>query len=228
MTRILMIVERYPPDLGGLATSGARTAAALARTGVEVDVLAWTKTLPPGRMEDEEGPAGVTVRRLGLFANWDLSLQHTANVLEWLHEQRSFDAIWGHYLFPPGFMAVQLAETLGLKSIVSARGNDVDRMTFPPGDFARLLWTLERASVITSVSHDLARKIDVLLGRDGAATVVPNVVDLETFTPGEPDAALRESLGIAPEEAVLGCRCRVGWPRRPGERAVSAIGSHRQ
>ncbi|MGE0709076.1 MAG: glycosyltransferase [Planctomycetota bacterium] len=207
--RLLMLCERFPPDLGGLATSGARIAGALVRLGVAVDVVAWTRACPPGALETLAGAdvhpsaAGVTVHRVGLYASQDFSLQHTLNVLEWLHSERAFAAAWGHYLFPAGFTAVLFAASQGIPSAVSARGNDVDRATFPPGDFARLLWTLERASLVTAASADLARKIDVLLGRARGVEVVPNAVDPQVFSPGPPDAALRARLGIAPDEAVL-------------------------
>lgn len=206
--RLLMIAERFPPDLGGVARSSSRTAGALAGLGVEVHVLAWTKTLEPGAMESVEQahPSGgsVVVHRLGLFSNWDFSMQHTLNVLEWLHGRERLDAVWGHYIYPAGYLGVLFAESVGIPSTVSARGNDIDRLMFPPGDFARLLWTLERATLITAVSQDLANKIDVLLGKHAGAMVVPNVVDVDTFSPQAANPALRESLGIQPEEAVLG------------------------
>lgn len=203
-----MLAERFPPEIGGSARSAARTAAALAALGVEVDVLCWTRRLPSGAMETADSAAnglhaGITLHRLGLYANWDLSLQHTLNVLEWLHETRKFDCVWGHYLYPAGFLAVLFAKSAGLACTVSARGNDVDRLVFPPGDFARLLWTLEQADLITAASHNLAKKIDVLLGRDGGVQVVHNSVDVDLFSPGPADATLREKLGIAADEAIL-------------------------
>ncbi|MCZ7648692.1 MAG: glycosyltransferase [Planctomycetota bacterium] len=207
--RLLMLVQRFPPDIGGMATSGARIAAACRRLGHAVEVVAWTKSLPPGEVERLDAgevaaaARGVALHRVGLFHNWDLSLQHTGNVMEWLHGQAPFDALWGHGLYPAGFMAAFFGSRFGVRSIVSARGNDVDQMMFPPGDFARLLWTLQRASAITSVSADLARKIDVLLGRDGGVVVTPNAVDTGLFSPGPPDAELRRRLGIAEGEAVL-------------------------
>jgi glycosyltransferase involved in cell wall biosynthesis len=204
---LLMIVERFPPDLGGLARSAERIAGALGQAGVEVHVLAWTKTLPSGALETRpwsSGESTITLHRLGLFANLDLSLQETMNVLEWLHRDHDYRAIWGHYLFPAGFMAVLAARTFGRPSTVSARGNDVDRLMFPPGDFARLLWTLERADVVTAVSRDLARKIEILAGRHLKVEVIANVVDPTTFTPAPPDLDRRAALGIGPEEAVLG------------------------
>lgn len=207
--RLLLVAERFAPDIGGVARSAGRIAAAFARLGVSVDVLAWTKTVAAGELVSERAPTthesnSVTVHRLGLFGSLDFSLQHSMNVLEWLHEQHRFDAVWGHYLFPAGFMATLFAEMVRLPSTVSVRGNDVDRLMFPPGDFARLLWTLQRASVRTSVSHDLAKKVDVLLGRDSETLVIGNAVDLETFAPRPADHELRKRLGIRDDEVVLG------------------------
>ena len=201
--RLAFLAQRYPPDVGGLARSGERIARAIARLGVEVDVVAWTRRVQPGALETAPASPGVTLHRVGLHASLELSLQHTLGVLEWLHAERRFHAAWGHYLFPTGFLAVLFAAQAGLRSTVSARGNDVDQLAFPPGDFARLEWTLRRASLVTSVSGDLARKIQALA--PGVAPIVLcNAVDLDTFRPGAPDPALRAALGIAPDEAVLG------------------------
>lgn len=212
--RLCLIAERFPPDIGGLARSGARTAEALARVGVEVTVLAFTRAERPGALRTERLPSGVTVHRFGLFANLDLSLQHALNLLEHLHREATFDAFWGHYLFPAGFLAVLAAELMGARSTVSARGNDVDRMIFPPGDFARLKWTLERADLVTAVSEELAKKIAIVARRP--AETIPNAVDLGRFCGGPSDPARRAELGIAPEEAVLGfcgeLRHKKGFP----------------
>lgn len=207
--RLLLIAERFAPDIGGVARSAGRIASAIARLEVSVDVLAWTKTISPGELVSERSQQtpesnSVTVHRLGLFGSLDFSLQHSMNVLEWLHERHRFDAVWGHYLFPAGFMATLFAELVRIPSTVSVRGNDVDRLMFPPGDFARLLWTLQRSSARTAVSHDLAKKIDVLLGRDVETLVIGNAVDLNTFAPRPADAELRKRLGIRDDEAVLG------------------------
>ena len=208
--RILLIAERFPPDLGGLARSGARTAGALARLGARVDVLTWTRTLSPGTLQTLEAgdvaasARGATLHRLGLFRQQDTSLQHTLDVLDFLHTQHRYQLVWGHYLSPPGFVAVTFAGLAGIPSTVSARGNDVDQAMFPPGDFARLLWTLERATLLSAASEDLARKMRMLLGRDPGIEVIPNAVDTTLFQPGPPDAGLRERLGILPGERVLG------------------------
>ncbi len=206
---LLLITERFAPDQGGVATSATRTALSLAELGIEVHVLAWTRTLEPGELETvrygDQPDTEVTLHRLGLFANSDLSMQHTLNVLEWLHSEFPFNAIWGHYIYPAGFVAVMFAQTMGLPSTVSARGNDIDRLMFPPGDFSRLTWTLDRATVVSAVSRNLASKIDVLLGRKVESVVIGNVVDTSIFQPlPASDASLRSRYGINNEDTVLG------------------------
>jgi glycosyltransferase involved in cell wall biosynthesis len=133
-------------------------------------------------------------------------MPHTLNVMEWLHQSRGYDAIWGHYLFPSGFLATWFAKLQGIFSTVSARGNDLDRLMFPPGDFARLQWTLQTADLVTAVSHDLARKIELLSQRDDVI-VIGNAVDDRIFSPSPPlplsPSPSRSSLGIAADEVVL-------------------------
>lgn len=208
--RLLLITERFEPDLGGVARSATRTAKALAGLGLAVEVLSWTRSLSAGQRETIELPipepasTPVIVHRLGLFANLDYSLQHTIGFLEARHAREPFDGIWGHYLSPAGFLAVLFGRSVGIPASVSARGNDVDMIMFPPGDFARLSWTLERAKAVTAVSRDLARKIQLLTSPDRQVRVVPNSVDLEVYCASPVDDELKASLGIAPDETVLG------------------------
>jgi phosphatidylinositol alpha-1,6-mannosyltransferase len=200
---ILMICERFPPEVGGLARSGGRIASSLRKMGCSVHVLAWSRRLPPGFVETKDTD-GIVLHRMGRFSNWDLTMQHSLNVLEWLHGRHGFDVTWGHYLQIAGFLAVMFARKEKLRSIVSARGNDIDQLMFPPGDFARLKWTLEQATRVTSVSEELAAKIRLIMGDDFAVEVIPNAVDTEVFSPGPPDSALRERLGVGSEETILG------------------------
>jgi glycosyltransferase involved in cell wall biosynthesis len=199
-----MLLERHPPDIGGLARSGARISATIASLGIDVDIVAWTRQLPPGTLESSAVGQHISLHRVGLFAGWDLSLQHTLNILEWLHEKRQFQAVWGHYLFPAGFLAVTFGELNRMTSLVSARGNDVDRLMFPPGDFARLQWTLDRATTVTAVSKELSHKIELVSRPGRAVELLPNVVDLDIFYPASSSPNLREKLGIRADEIVLG------------------------
>ncbi|HIK07823.1 MAG TPA: glycosyltransferase [Trichormus sp. M33_DOE_039] len=219
MNRLLMITERFTPDLGGLASSATRLVTILCQLGIEVDVVAWSRYLQPGEVLPPQSlEIKPQVYRIGLYRHWDMTMPHTLNFLEWLHQNRNYDAIWGHYLFPSGFLATWFAKFQEIVSTVSVRGNDVDKEMFPPGDFARLQWTLQNADVITAVSADMARKIRLLSQRDDVL-VLKNTVDTKTFSPineasqylrtSEEELKrindnLRNTLGISAEEVVLG------------------------
>lgn len=204
MKRVLLITERFAPDLGGLASSATRLVNTLCQLGIEVDIVTWSRYLQPGEvLPPESVDVGYRVYRIGLHRHWDMTMPHTLNVLDWLHQIRGYDAVWGHYLFPCGFLATWFAGLKKIPCTVSARGNDIDREMFPPGDFARLQWTLEHAKVITAVSADMSRKINLLSGRDDVL-VLTNAVDTNIFCLEGSGEITREKLGIAPDEVVLG------------------------
>ncbi|MEA5515506.1 glycosyltransferase [Nodularia sp. UHCC 0506] len=204
MKRLLLITERFAPDLGGLASSATRLVTTLCQLSIEVDVVTWSRYLQPGEvLPPEMVEAKYRIYRIGLYRHWDMTMPHTLNVLDWLQQTRGYDAIWGHYLFPSGFLATWFAGLKNIPSTVSARGNDIDREMFPPGDFARLQWTLKQAKVITAVSADMSRKIQLLSGRDDVL-VLKNAVDTNIFSLLKSGEITREKLGIAPDEVVLG------------------------
>ena len=201
MARILFLSDRYPPDAGGVSASAARIASTLASLGNQVDAVAWTRALHAGQVAPQEGnPAAY---RVGRFRGWDSTMPHTLNLLDWLWSMGPYDLVWGHYLSLAGFLSVWFGRLHGVRSVVSIRGNDLDRDIFPPGDIARLEWTLRHADSVTAVTLDLARKAQALSGREDVLHL-PNVVDTAIFSPDAPGApADRARLGIAPDEAVL-------------------------
>ncbi|MBD0268526.1 MAG: glycosyltransferase family 4 protein [Cyanobacteria bacterium Co-bin8] len=207
--RLLFISERFPPDVGGVSRSADRLTQSLVQLGLSLEVLTWSRYLQPGEVMRQavDTPSGsLSVHRVGLYRQWDMTLPHTLNVLDWLHDDQPFQAVWGHYLFPAAFVAVWFAQLKGLPSLVSARGNDVDRAMFPPGDFARLQWTLAQATQIAAVSQNMAHKVQCLSQRQDVQ-VLHNGVNTDEFHANWPPddlAQLRQSLGIAPQETVLG------------------------
>lgn len=206
MQRLLLITERFPPDIGGVARSADRIATALCQLGFCVDVITWSRYLQPGEVVPQvEACKPLRVYRMGLYRQWDMTLPHTLNLMDWLHQMHQYSGIWGHYLFPAGFLGTWFAQLNHLPSLVSARGNDIDRTLFPPGDLARLQWTLIHASLITTVSRDMSHKITTLTDRDDVI-VLKNAVDHTVFSPVSslPLADLRPALGIADQELVLG------------------------
>ncbi len=210
MARLLFLTERFPPDIGGLARSAGRITQVITQLGIEVDVVAWSRQLQPGQIQGPEPEQIPRVYRIGLYRQWDMSLPVTLNLLDGLQAQYGYDGIWGHYLFPAGFMAAWFGQLRGIRCTVSARGNDVDRGLFPPGDFARLQWTLQAADRISAVSQDLIDKIQVLCQREDVI-LLQNAVDGGLFSPTDPTSdqgtsrpVSRESLGVDPDEWILG------------------------
>lgn len=201
MRRLLFITEHFPPGFGGVAVSANRTVNALCSLGFGVDVIAWTRALSPGVVEESgENPR---IFRCGRYREWDNTFPHAMNLCDWLYSNTSYHGIWGHYLTPAGFFAAWLGRLKGTPSVVSIRGNDLDREMFPPGDFARLRWTLEHATIITAVTEELSRKVAALAGRQDVV-LVPNSVDHEIFRPEPAPDGLRQQLGIQPGELVIG------------------------
>ena len=204
MPRLLFLSERYPPDLGGVATSAGRISRALAEIGNDVDVITWTRMLEAGVVAQTGG--ALAIYRMGRFREWDATMPHTLNLFDWLLSKHPYDAIWGHYLAPAGFLAVWFGRLKNIPSTVSVRGNDLDRDIYPPGDFARLKWTIEHANCVTAVTAELAAKVAALTGREDVVCL-KNAIDLSVFTtPVALDGvrALRQKLGIRPDEVVLG------------------------
>jgi glycosyltransferase involved in cell wall biosynthesis len=99
-------------------------------------------------------------------------------------------------------VTVYAARYLGVPSVVSARGNDLERSVFDPAQTGGIVWALERARAVTAVSHDLAQKAKALADCD--PIVIHNGVDANHFTPAPPDDALRAELGLKPDTPVLG------------------------
>jgi glycosyltransferase involved in cell wall biosynthesis len=200
--QVLFLTDHFPPDIGGVAASARRIAATLAALGHAVHVLTLVRDLPGGTAASQPSAPNLTMHRFGQSRNIDFTLQQLLNFLEWLHDQHGFQAIWGHYLQTAGFLAAWVGRRFNVPSLLAVRGNDLDRLLFPPGDFARLEWSLRNCHRIVTVTADLAAKVRALVGRE--SFVLPNSVDTELFRPGPKPTDLAERLGLAPDHLVLG------------------------
>ena len=201
--RLLFLTTRFAPDIGGVASSATRIAQSLARAGYELEVYCWTRSLDAGEEAVHHHAEQVRVHRIGSFGSEDLSMQHLLTLLEDRHRAAPFTAAWGHYLLPSGYLAVLFARLVGIPVVASARGNDVDRLMFPPGDFARLTWTVRSATVVTAVSGELAAKLAVV-EPEAKVRVLHNAVNATVFSPDARDDDLRGTLGIPEDVPVIG------------------------
>jgi glycosyltransferase involved in cell wall biosynthesis len=201
---ICILSDKYPPDVGGLAVSTRRLAHGLAQAGHTVCVSTPTASVAPGSITPSSDD-GVTVHRIGAHRRADDTLADWFDHIVALHAVRHLDVIHALYIAQPAFVAVAAARYLGVPSVISARGNDLDRAAFDPGKFSQISWALQNADAVTTVTTDLAHKVHAL-APGCKAHFIPNGVDTKLYTSGPRDEALAASLGLgdAPVIAFVG------------------------
>jgi glycosyltransferase involved in cell wall biosynthesis len=198
--RIALITERFPPDVGGLAASVGRLARGLTDRGEPVDVFYLTAELAPGEIR-REAREGVSLHLLGRHRRVEDTLAGWIAHLESEHRSAPFSVLHAYYATSPGFVAVHAGDLLGVPSVVSVRGNDVDRTVLDPAKAAHTLHALRGADAVTANSRDLARKAAGLGGRREVA-LIPNGVDAERFRPLPRDPDLLSRLGLEDRHVI--------------------------
>jgi glycosyltransferase involved in cell wall biosynthesis len=196
--RIALLSEKYPPDPGGLAVSVQRLAQGLIAAGHSVCVFAPNDTPELRRVIDDGGD----VFRLPLLRRGDDALAEWFSILTAQHVAQRFDMIHSYFVTQLAFVGVYAGRTLGVPTIVSARGNDLDRAVFDAAKSAQILYALQHADVLTANSCDLIRKAQAL-APTRLAILIPNGVDADHFRSLPRDEALAQSLGLA-NRSVIG------------------------
>jgi glycosyltransferase involved in cell wall biosynthesis len=192
--KVCFLSDTYPPDVGGLAISTERNARLLVQAGHEVHICVLSASLPPGEVQKTAGN-GVEVHRLGPQKKMHDTLTDWFELVTGLGRKLSFDLLHGFFAAYAGYLAAYAARYLGAQSVVSVRGNDLDRLVFDPARAPFILYALKHADAVTAVTRDLRRKVLALVNRQGVYHV-PNSVDAELFHPRPPNIALRDKLGL--------------------------------
>jgi teichuronic acid biosynthesis glycosyltransferase TuaC len=117
------------------------------------------------------------------------------------------DVILNYVIYPDGLAATNIARRLGVPSVLTAIGSDLNRI---PGRLVKSLTqrALRQASVVTTVSHDLARTAIALGSHSAHTQAILNGCDTSVFHPGNPDEAsradARKALGVPSDtEAIV-------------------------
>ncbi|HEX2994358.1 MAG TPA: glycosyltransferase family 4 protein [Anaerolineales bacterium] len=195
--KIALLSEKYTPDIGGLAISAERFARLLASAGHDVHVFAPTMSLSPSETWTLS-LNGVSVQRFGAHKRVDDTLVDWFELIADKHIHEPFDILHGYFLTQAGFIAAYAGKYLDIPSVVSARGNDIERAVFDPTRAAHVFYALQHASAVTANATELAKKARALLpGLD--VTVIPNGIDPEHFKPLPRNNLLAESLGLINE-----------------------------
>lgn len=212
--RVLLVAGRFPPQQGGAAAAAARLTRSLGDRLGRLDVLCLDSTLPPGSARGEAlGKA--RVHRLGPAGREDEASQLLFEAALALAREARSELVHGFYAVPAGYVAVLAAKRLGLRSVVSLRGNDVDRDMFRAAKQPLLCWTLANADAVAGVSGELLERAKALTGRAHGLYWTPNGVDAEAFSPGEPDPGDGAALAGHPRPWVGfsgECRFKKGLP----------------
>ncbi|MFN8433716.1 MAG: glycosyltransferase family 4 protein [Anaerolineales bacterium] len=195
--KIALLSEKYTPDLGGLAISAGRLGDSLSTAGHDVRLFAPTVNLPP-TIKQIQRSGGVHVTRFCAHKRVDDTLVDWFELIVEEHKREPFDLIHAYFLPMAGFVGTYAGKYLGIPSIVSIRGNDIERAAFDPSKFSHVMYALQHANAVTTNASELAKKAKAFVDRD--IHIVPNGIDAERFKPMEKNSVLAEALGLVDEK----------------------------
>lgn len=195
--KIALLSEKYTPDLGGLAISTGRLGEMLAAAGHDVRLFAPTSNLSP-TIKQTQRSGGVYVTRFGAHKRVDDTLVDWFELIVEEHKREPFDLIHAYFLPMAGFVGAYAGKYLGIPSVVSIRGNDIERAAFEPSKFSHVMYALQNASAVTTNASILAKKTKAFFDR--AVHIIPNGIDTERFKPMEKNSVLAEALGLVDEK----------------------------
>ena len=195
--KIALLSEKYTPDIGGLAISTERFARLLSSAGHDVRVIAPTLNLPPS--EKQTLPhASVSVTRFGAHKRVDDTLVDWFELILEEHHRNPFDVIHAYFLTQAGFVGTYAGKYLNVPSVVSIRGNDIERAVFDPSKFSHGLYALQNAGAVTTNASELVDRAKALFERE--IILIPNGIDPEHFKPIEKITKLVQTLRLIPPE----------------------------
>ncbi|HAV77841.1 MAG TPA: hypothetical protein DCX53_10880, partial [Anaerolineae bacterium] len=181
--------------IGGLAISSERLAHLLSSAGHDVRVFAPTLSLPPSKKKTLPSN-GVSVTRFGANKRVDDTLVDWFEIISEEHKRDPFNVLQAYFLTQAGFVATYAGKYLTIPSVVSIRGNDIERAPFDPSKFSHVMYALQNASAVTTNTTELAMKAKAFIDRE--IVLIPNGIDNDCFKPMKKNTMLAESLNIFP------------------------------
>lgn len=198
--KIALLSEKYTPDLGGLAISAGRLGDSLAAAGYDVRLFAPTGSLPP-TIKQTLHSNGVHVTRFGAHKRVDDTLVDWFELIVEEHQREPFDLIHAYFLQMAGFVGAYAGRYLGIPSVVSIRGNDIERAPFDPSKFSHVMYTLQNADAVTTNASILAKKAKAFIDRE--IHIIPNGIDTALFKPMERNEMLAEALKVESQKSKV-------------------------
>ena len=198
---IALLSEKYTPDIGGLAISTERIARLLASAGHHVRVFCPSSGLSPSEKRIL-ADRGIQIIRFGSHKRAEDTLLDWFEIIAEEHKHLPFDVLHAYYLVQAGFVVVYAGKYLNLPSVVSIRGNDIERSPFDPQKFSQVMYTLQNASAVTANARILIDKARAFCDRE--IDLIHNGIDTDLFKPLKRNEALLEALGLQKEDPILG------------------------
>lgn len=192
--KIALLSEKYTPDLGGLAISAGRLGDSLTAAGHDVRLFAPTVNLPP-TIKQTLPSSGVHVTRFGAHKRMDDTLVDWLELTIEEHQREPFDLIHAYFLPMAGFVGTYAGKYLNIPSVVSIRGNDIERAAFDPSKFSQVMYALQNANAVTTNASVLAKKAKAFIDRE--IHIIPNGIDTTLFKPMKRNEVLGEMLQVA-------------------------------
>jgi glycosyltransferase involved in cell wall biosynthesis len=198
--KIALLSEKYTPDLGGLAISTGRLGDSLSAAEHDVRLFAPTSNLPP-TIKQTQRSNGVHLTRFGAHKRVDDTLVDWFELIVEEHKREPFDLIHAYFLPMAGFVGTYAGKYLGIPSVVSIRGNDIERAAFDPSKFSHVMYALQNANAVTTNASILAKKAKAFVDRD--IHIIPNGVDTNKFKPMEKNEILAEMLKVEGQKSKV-------------------------
>ncbi|MBX3037714.1 MAG: glycosyltransferase family 4 protein [Anaerolineales bacterium] len=196
--KIVLLSEKYTPDIGGLAISTERLAHLLTSAGHQIRLFVPTSNLPASETHSLNSN-GVSVTRFGAHKRVDDTLVDWFELIVSAHQKESFDLIQAYFLPQAGFVGAYAGKYLNIPSVVSIRGNDIERAAFDPNKFSHVMYALQNANAVTTNASILIKKAKAFYDRE--IILILNGIDTNHFKPMERNDALAAVLGG--EDAAL-------------------------
>ncbi len=203
--KIALLSEKYTPDIGGLAISTGRLGESLATIGHDVRVFAPSPSASlradfslPAANKQILRSGKVLVTRFGAQKRMDDTLVDWFELIVEEHKREPFDLIHAYFLPMAGFVGAYAGKYLNIPSVVSIRGNDIERAAFDPLKFSHVMYALQNAGALTTNASELAKKAKAFMNRE--IHLIPNGIDTDRFTPLERNEVLAEMIGMESEK----------------------------
>ena len=198
---IIWLTENYPPQKGGMAQSCDRIINGLRQVGLIIHIVHFTNRKEPFISEVEENG---TYTPVPVHPDESHTLHLAINYLQKSNLKKSLLVVFGGYL--PMLAAPIYKIWLDCQLLLMIRGNDFDAAIFSPKKRQILTDAMQKADLVSCVSHHKSVAIRKLFP-DTKVSYVPNGIDPFSWQPLPSDFEFAQQWKSekAKGKLVLGC-----------------------